>query len=142
MPNASGPEDRAHSYRIADIEANGDLLRELHHNYLETYQGVARSIQGGRVDRCGNHTLVRTGVPEASFNPVFALESPGSYLRRIPSQSCESGLGRRGVIASCNPPHSFPRFLGHSFRPGLWQTSPSNDHCRHEPPEADDSNRQ
>lgn len=77
MPNASGPEDRAHSSRIADIEANGDLLRELHHNYLETYQGVARSIQGGRVDHCGNLTLVRTGVPEASFNPVFALESPG-----------------------------------------------------------------
>ena len=74
-----------HPFRGAEIEVTGDLLRELHHNYVETYRGVARSAPGGRVEYCGRLTLVRTGLKEAPFNPVFALERPGS-VETLPEQ--------------------------------------------------------
>jgi GNAT superfamily N-acetyltransferase len=76
MP-ADKKNDRKTSPRPA-VSAGGisELLKECHENFVEVFVDIAQAMPGGAVERCEELVVVRTGLPEATFNPVFALEPP------------------------------------------------------------------
>ncbi|MGI0081372.1 MAG: hypothetical protein ACRECH_17340, partial [Nitrososphaerales archaeon] len=54
------------------------LLEACHENWIKAFEWVASVIPGGMVERTGGVVIVRTGLPSADFNLVFAFDRPRS----------------------------------------------------------------
>jgi N-acetylglutamate synthase len=52
-----------------------DVCRE---NFVEAYVSVSQVVPGGKTERIGGLTAVRSGMPGSSFNVVFGLNHPES----------------------------------------------------------------